>query len=84
MTTPADALALLRSRDYLRLLILAAILGLPVSAIAFGFLALVSKLQCWLYTDPAQGPGLPRRADLVAAAPGAAGGIALSHLPGLG
>jgi H+/Cl- antiporter ClcA len=49
LTTPADAVALLRSRAYVRLLVVAAVLGVPVSALAWGFLALVSKLQHWLY-----------------------------------
>jgi H+/Cl- antiporter ClcA len=40
---------LLRSRAYVRLLVVAAILGVPVSAVAWAFLAVVSKLQHWLY-----------------------------------
>lgn len=39
---PADPLALLRSRSYL--VLLAAIIGAPVSAAAYGFLAVVSKM----------------------------------------
>jgi H+/Cl- antiporter ClcA len=39
----------IRSRAYLRLLVVAAVLGVPVSALAWAFLALVSKLQHWLY-----------------------------------
>ncbi|HEY2075792.1 MAG TPA: hypothetical protein VGH53_05595 [Streptosporangiaceae bacterium] len=35
----------MRSPAYLRLLVLAAMIGVPVSALAWGFLALVSKLQ---------------------------------------
>lgn len=50
MSTP-DPLALLRSRKYLALLIVAAVIGVPVSAIAFGFLALVSHLQGWIFTS---------------------------------
>ena len=42
---PTDPRALLRSRDYLRLLALAAILGVPVSAAAYGFLALARSLS---------------------------------------
>jgi len=38
MTTPQDPQVLLRSKSYLRLLILAAVLGAPVSAAAYGFL----------------------------------------------
>jgi H+/Cl- antiporter ClcA len=57
MTTPADPLAIIRSRAYLGLLVLAAIIGVPVSAAAFGFLALVSKLQGWIFTDLPSGLG---------------------------
>jgi H+/Cl- antiporter ClcA len=42
---------LLRSRDYLRLLIVAALIGVPVSMFAYGFLTLVSKLQHWVYAS---------------------------------
>jgi H+/Cl- antiporter ClcA len=51
VTTPSDPLALLRSRSYLALLVLAALIGVPVSAAAYFFLALVSKLQEWIFTD---------------------------------
>jgi H+/Cl- antiporter ClcA len=51
-TTPtADPTALLRSPRYVRLLVLAAVLGVPISAVAYGFLALVSVLQRWVYKD---------------------------------
>lgn len=50
MTTPSDPLALLRSRSYVALLVLAAIIGVPVSAAAYFFLALVSKMQGWIFT----------------------------------
>jgi chloride channel protein, CIC family len=49
MTAPTDPLALLRSRSYAALLVLAAIIGVPVSAAAYFFLALVSKLQGWVF-----------------------------------
>jgi H+/Cl- antiporter ClcA len=48
---PSDALALLRSRSYLGLLVLAALIGVPVSAVAYFFLALVAKLQTWVFTS---------------------------------
>jgi H+/Cl- antiporter ClcA len=51
MTTPGDPQALLRSRSYVTLLVLAAIIGVPISAAAWGFLALVNKLQGWLFTS---------------------------------
>jgi len=46
-----DPLTLLRSRSYLQLLVLAALIGVPVSAVAYFFLALVSRLQHWLYAS---------------------------------
>ena len=42
-------MAVLRSRGYRRILIFVAILGVPVAAAAFGFLALVSYLQKELF-----------------------------------
>jgi H+/Cl- antiporter ClcA len=57
MTTPPDPQALLRSKSYLRLLLLAALVGVPISAAAYGFLALVSYLQRELFTDLPDGLG---------------------------
>jgi H+/Cl- antiporter ClcA len=84
----ADTLALLRSRSYLVLLVLAALLGVVVSAIAYGFLALVSKLQGWIFTslprglgfhgEPLWWPVLP----LVLA--GVLVGLTIRYLPGRG
>jgi hypothetical protein len=51
VTTPADPFSLLRSRDYVALLVPAAIIGVPVSAVAYGFLKLVDVLQTWFFTD---------------------------------
>lgn len=88
MTTPADPMALLRSRGYIRLLVLAAVIGVPVSAVAYGFLALVSKLQGWIFTDlpkalgfhgePLWWPVLPL------ALAGLLVGLTLRYLPGMG
>ncbi len=44
-----DPMAMLRSKDYVRLLVLAGILGVPVAAVAYGFLKLVNLLQNWLF-----------------------------------
>ena len=52
-----DPVALLRSRSYLMLLALAAILGMPISAAAYGFLALVSYLQKEIFTHLPHGLG---------------------------
>ena len=49
MTAPQDVAALLRSRNYLKLLVLAGVLGAPVAAIAYWFLYLSSDLQKWIY-----------------------------------
>ncbi|WTG92567.1 chloride channel protein [Kitasatospora sp. NBC_01560] len=51
VTTPPDPLALVRSRSYVALLVLAAIIGVPVSAAAYFFLALVSEMQGWIFTS---------------------------------
>lgn len=48
---PADPTALVRSRGYLAVLLVAALVGVPVSAAAFGFLALVDRLQELVYHD---------------------------------
>lgn len=42
-------LALMRTRGYARILALAALLGAPVSALAYGFVVLYQHLQTWLY-----------------------------------
>ncbi|MGW1094916.1 chloride channel protein [Streptomyces sp. NPDC002455] len=46
-----DPLAVVRTRQYLVLLVMVALLGVPISAAAFGFLALVHELQSLTYDD---------------------------------
>ena len=46
-----DPTVVIRSRPYLSALVLAAILGIPISAVAYGFLALIDKIQTYLFTD---------------------------------
>jgi len=58
--TPAGPPALdpgsvVRSRAYLSALVLAALLGVPISALAYGFLALVGWLQRYLFRDLPEG-----------------------------
>jgi H+/Cl- antiporter ClcA len=88
VATPSDAAAQLRSPAYARLLVLAAIIGAPISAAAYFFLQLVGMLQSWVYAD------LPRALGF-ATAPlwwplpmlGIAGvlvGLTIQHLPGRG
>jgi H+/Cl- antiporter ClcA len=57
MTTPPNPQALLRSKSYLLLLVLAAVVGVPISAAAYGFLALISYLQRELFTHLPDGLG---------------------------
>jgi H+/Cl- antiporter ClcA len=46
-----DPLVLLRSRSYVQLLVVAGLIGIPVSALAYGFLKLVAVLQTELFDD---------------------------------
>jgi H+/Cl- antiporter ClcA len=51
---PADVL---RSRQYIALLVLSALLGVPISAASYGFLVLVHYIQQWVYHDLPQALG---------------------------
>jgi H+/Cl- antiporter ClcA len=46
-----DPVSVLRSKPYLSALVLAALLGIPISAASYGFLALVQKLQDAIFED---------------------------------
>ncbi len=48
---PQDPREVIRSKAYLSALVLAGILGIPVSVIAYGFLALVSEIQGYVFGD---------------------------------
>ncbi len=48
---PPDPQAVLRSTAYLKLLALAALVGVPISALAYGYLKLVAVLQQAIFTD---------------------------------
>jgi H+/Cl- antiporter ClcA len=88
MSAPANPLAVMRSRAYLRLLVLAVVLGVPIAAAAFGFLKLTTLVQQWTFTDlpralgysspPAWWPVLPL------AVAGLAVGLTVRSLPGHG
>jgi chloride channel protein, CIC family len=85
---PPDPTAMLRSRSYVRLLVLAAVLGVPISAAAYGFLALVSGLQEWLFTDLPRALGFDGAPlwwplPLLALA-GVLVGLTIRYLPGRG
>jgi H+/Cl- antiporter ClcA len=81
-------MAILRSRSYVGLLVFAAVLGVPISAVAYGFLALVSKLQEWVFTDLPQAlgfSGTPRWWPLpLLALAGVLVALAIRYLPGNG
>ena len=83
-----DPVALLRSRSYLRLLILAAILGVPISAVAYGFLALVSYLQKEIFTHLPHGLGFSTEPVWwplpVLVVGGVLASLAIRYLPGRG
>jgi H+/Cl- antiporter ClcA len=88
--SPSDVLALLRSRNYLALLVIVAILGVLVSAAAYWFLVLVGDLQKWIF-NPAYLPkalgfhGEPVWWPLPAVAlAGALVGLTIQYLPGRG
>lgn len=46
-----DPLAVIRSRPYIAALVLAAVLGVPISIIAYGFLALVAAVQQFVFVE---------------------------------
>jgi H+/Cl- antiporter ClcA len=54
---PPDPLDIVRSKEYVRALALAALISLPVAAVAYGFLALIDWLQEALFTDLPSGLG---------------------------
>src|SRR4029453_8407066 len=85
---PSAPAAILRSRSYVGLLLLAAMLGVPISAAAYGYLALVGKLQHWVFTDLPEGLGFAGAPlwwplPLLAMA-GLLVGLTIRHLPGNG
>jgi H+/Cl- antiporter ClcA len=79
---------LLRSRGYFVLLITAAVLGVPIAALAYGFLQLTHSLETWVYTDLPHGLGLhsaPLWWPLVPLAlAGLVVGLTIAYLPGGG
>ncbi|MGW4233041.1 chloride channel protein [Streptomyces sp. NPDC004980] len=87
-TESPDPMKVVRTRGYTVLLIMVAILGVPISAAAFGFLALVHELQSLTYEDLPRGLGFDGTPSwwpvpLLAVA-GLLTGLTIRHLPGLG
>ncbi|WP_030275455.1 chloride channel protein [Streptomyces sp. NRRL B-24484] len=85
---PQDPIAIVRTRGYVTVLVLAALLGVPISAGAFGFLALVSELQSLVFTDLPKGLGFDGTPDWWAVPPLAVAGVLVAltirYLPGGG
>jgi chloride channel protein, CIC family len=85
---PADPQALLRSPAYVRLVVLAAVIGVPITALAYGFLKLVAVLQDAVFTDIPNGLGLDPVPDWWLLPVLALGGVvvaaAIEFLPGTG
>jgi H+/Cl- antiporter ClcA len=83
-----DPYAMLRSRNYVVLLVFAAILGAPIAAAAVAFLSFVDTLQRWVYVDIPDGLGFDGTptwwpiVPLVLAGFGV--GAVIGHLPGRG
>ncbi|HEX3489183.1 MAG TPA: chloride channel protein [Streptosporangiaceae bacterium] len=57
MSTPGEASRTIRSKAYVRLLLLAAAIGVPISVVAYFFLYVVSKLQHLVFTRLPRGLG---------------------------
>lgn len=92
MTDPAppaptpDPTELLRSRSYVVLLVLGALLGVPVAAVAYGFLALVTEIQQYVFTDLPTDLGFDGQPSWwsipLLAVSGLLVGLTIRHLPG--
>jgi H+/Cl- antiporter ClcA len=84
----ADPGVLLRSRSYRALLVFAAVIGIVVSAVSWGFLELLHLIQQWVYVDLPSGLGFGSvpwwwPAPVLAVA-GAVIAFAIARLPGRG
>ena len=87
-SAPPDPAAILKSRGFLALLALGALIGVPVAAVAYFFLQAVAKVQTEIYTD------LPKTVGFSAeplwwplpwlALSGVLVALALRYLPGTG
>jgi H+/Cl- antiporter ClcA len=86
--SPVDAAERLRSPAYVRLLILAAIIGAPISAAAYFFLQLIHAMQHWVYADLPHALGfaaMPLWWPLpILGLAGLLVGLTIRHLPGGG
>ena len=92
MTDPAppaptpDPTELLSRVSYVVLLVLGALLGVPVAAVAYGFLALVTEIQQYVFTDLPTDLGFDGQPSWwsipLLAVSGLLVGLTIRHLPG--
>src|SRR5439155_25773500 len=85
----ADPASTLRSRRFLAVLVLAALVGVIASLVAWGFLELIFYMQRWFFTDIPKDLGYDHGAPLwwyppVLAAAGLVAAFAIARLPGNG
>ena len=87
-TSPPDLVATLTSRGYHAVLFVAGLVGLPVGLIAFGFLALTTKSENWVWDSLPADFGWSKPpvwyALLVLALAGVLVGLIVTRLPGRG
>jgi H+/Cl- antiporter ClcA len=85
---PADPFAVLRTKKYAALLVLAAVLGVVISFLVYWFLKLIADMQTWVFTDLPKGVGFqgepPWWPLLPLAAAGVVVGAVIRYLPGRG
>ncbi|MFK0256980.1 chloride channel protein [Streptomyces sp. NPDC090445] len=85
---PQDPLAIVRTRGYVSVLVVSALLGIPISAGAYGFLALVSALQSLVFDDLPKSLGFHGTPDWWAipllAVAGVLVALTIRYLPGNG
>jgi H+/Cl- antiporter ClcA len=88
VSTQADPFAVLRTRKYVALLVLAAVLGVVISAAVYWFLKLVAVLESWVFTDLPKTLGFTNEPRwwpvLPLAVAGVAVGAVIRYLPGRG
>ena len=88
LTTPADPFAVLRTKKYVVLLIVSAVLGVVVSFLIYWLLKLIAEIQAWVFTDMPKGLGFHGEPSwwplLPLAVAGAIVGATIKYLPGKG
>ena len=88
MTTPKDPFAILRTKRYVALLILASVLGVVISFLVYWLLKLIADIQTSVFTDLPKGLGFhgepPWWPLLPLAVAGAIVGAVIRYLPGRG